>query len=89
MNYSTRTLFQCQTFKHNVIAIGLLDVDKGVFAPVRLEDIWINLLTYLATKCSPVDGPASECPVLVLLRLQPVLEADIVDVADSTATFAD
>ena len=89
LNNSTCALFQCQTFKHNVIAIGLLDVDKGVLAPVCLEDIWIDLLTYLATKSSPVDGPTSESPVLVLLRLQPVLQAYVVDVADTTATFAD
>ena len=47
------------------------------------------MLADLTTEGSPVYRPTSESLALALLGLQPVLEANIVDVADTTTAFAD
>jgi len=43
----------------------------------------------LAAEAAPVDGPARESTLLCHLRLQPVLEARVVNVAHTATAFAD
>ena len=43
----------------------------------------------LAAKGSPVDSPAGKGAILALLRLEPVLEASVMDIANATAALAD
>ena len=66
-----------------------MNVDEGVFPPVCFENVRVNLLADFAAERAPVDCPAREAAILALLRLEPVLEADIVDVADASTAFAD
>lgn len=89
LNYATRALFQSQTLKHDVVAVRLLDVHKRVLASIRFEDVRVNLLTDLAAESSPVNGPARERSVFILLRFEPVLETDVMHVSDASAAFAD
>ena len=46
-------------------------------------------MTDFTTECAPVDRPTRESAILALLSLQPVFEADIVDIADTATAFAD
>ena len=66
-----------------------MNVDEGVFPPVCLENVRVNLLTDFTAECAPVDCPACEAAILTLLGLKPVLEADVVDVADAATALAD
>ena len=66
-----------------------MNVDEGVFPPVCLENVRVNLLADFAAERAPVDCPAREATILTLLRLEPVFEADVVDVADASTALAD
>ena len=84
----TCAFLQSQTFEHDIVGGRLLDIDKGVLSIVGFEDVWVDLVTDFASKGPPIDGLARMCPILALLRLQPVLEADVVDVADTSTALA-
>ena len=66
-----------------------MNVDEGVFPPVCLENVRVNLLADFAAERAPVDCPAREAAILTLLGLEPVLQADVVDIADASAALAD
>ena len=89
LNYPTCALLEGERLEHDVITVRFLNVYEGVFPSICLEDVWVNLLTNFAAKSAPVDSPTRECAVLALFSLEPVLEADIVDIAHATTTFAD
>ena len=84
----TSTFLKCQTLEHDIVSVGFLDIDKRVLSIIGLEDVRVDLVADLATEGPPVYGLARVCPILALLRLQPVLEADVVDKPDASTALA-
>ena len=88
LNDPTCALLEGKRFEHNIVAVRFFDVYEGVFTPVCLKDVRVNLMANFTTERAPVDSPARECSILALLRLEPVLEAYVVDVADASTALA-
>ena len=65
-----------------------MDIDKRVLSAISLEDVRVDLVADFAAEGPPVYGLAHSCSVLALLRLQPVLEADVMDESDASAALA-
>ena len=65
-----------------------MDIDKRVLSAISLEDVRVDLVADFAAEGPPVYGLANTCPILALLRLQPVLEADVMDESDASAALA-
>ena len=84
----TCAFFESQTLEHDIVSVGFLDIDKRVLSIIGLEDVRVDLVADLATEGPPVYGLARVCPILALLRLQPVLEADVVDKPDASTALA-
>ena len=84
----TSAFLKSQTFKHDIVRRRFLDIDKRVLSAIGLEDIRVNLVADFAAEGPPVYGLAHSCSVLALLRLQPVLEADVMDKPDASTAFA-
>ena len=91
MNVTARVLIKRHGLKQNVLAalLGLLDVDQFEKTLALLEDVRVALLADLAFKFLPVVARDILAVLLdVTLRLEPALEAHVVDVADCAGTLA-
>ena len=84
----TGAFLEGQTLEHDIVSVGLRDINKGVLSIIGLEDVWVDLVADLAPEGPPVNGLARVRPILALLRLQPVLEADVVDKPHASTALA-
>ena len=84
----TSAFLKSQTFKHDIVRRRFLDIDKRVLSAIGLEDVRINMVANFAAEGPPVYSLAHSCSVLALLRLQPVLEADVMDKSDASTALA-
>ena len=91
MNVTASVLVKRHRLQQNVLAalLGLLDVNQFEKRLTLLEDVGVALLADLTFKLLPVVARHVLAVLLnVPLRLEPALEALVVDQADSAGTFA-